>query len=158
MLSDTRENMKTAATAIHAAKETIIAWMHEHDVSTRIAIQDQDILKWMILSGASAASNFSVQDLNNIVNLVMQEYCGVRDPGDNLTVGQLRAVMRQLPDGMPVFYECIEDSYFNTGGWTTTILKTGDTITDPEHSVPAFSASVATDREGKTVLSLTAHY
>ena len=36
-----------------------------------------------------------------------------------LTVGELRNALEGLPDGMPVYYERIEDSYFDVNGWTT---------------------------------------
>ncbi len=143
--------------AVNAVKDQTMAWMREHNVSAKIALKESDVLKWVIMSGADAGGLYA-QDLDEIVHRVMQEYCGVRDPKDRLTVGQLRTVMRDLPDGMPVFYEHIEDTYFDECGWRTLQLETGDSITDPQRGVAAFSASVATDPDGKTVLALTAHY
>lgn len=41
----------------------------------------------------------------------------VFDP--NLTVGRLREAIKDLPDDAPVYYERIEDVYFEKHGWTT---------------------------------------
>jgi len=38
----------------------------------------------------------------------------------HLTVGRLRKVLESLPDDMPVYYQRIEDFYFQNHNWTTT--------------------------------------
>lgn len=137
-------------------KDQTIAWMRAHRVAA-FAIKETDILKWIILSGADAGG-LGAAELDVIVQRVMQEYYNIRASQDGLTVGALRKAIDDLPDEMPVFYERIDDQYFDNHGWTTTELKTGDLINDPQHSVPAFSVAVGTDVNGKTVLAITAHH
>jgi len=75
-----------------------------------------------------------------------------------LTVGQLRRVLENLPDNTKVYYQRIEDAYFEKHGWTPDLLVPDDSkhiypdIPDNEY-VRAFCAF---DFEGR--LCLTAHY
>jgi len=49
----------------------------------------------------------------------------------NLTVGELKRYIKDLPDDTPVYYQRIEDKYFDIHGWTTESVRwEGDWYTE----------------------------
>jgi hypothetical protein len=79
----------------------------------------------------------------------------VFDP--NLTVGLLREAMKDLPDDAPVYYERIEDVYFEKHGWTTEPRPNPDGYNDcpPSQFIRAFTPIRYKDDNG---LYITAHF
>lgn len=71
-----------------------------------------------------------------------------------LTVGELKRILEYVPDDMPVYYQRIEDWYFDpkTGSWDTVELKWENEKTE---SIRAFGAYV--DDENNAFL-IHAHY
>ena len=71
-----------------------------------------------------------------------------------LTVGELKRALEGMADGAPVFYERIEDVYFEKHGWPLRAVP--DLHHErPDYYVQAFSASPASDG---SALYITAHY
>ncbi len=97
--------------------------------------------------------------LENGENRILAKILNTHKPTEwHLTVGALRHILADLPDCMPVFYERIEDAYFDRYGWRTTDITGPDPIHGELTCVEAFTAYVGTDAEGGKVLALTAHY
>lgn len=97
--------------------------------------------------------------LENGEQRILAKITGAREPLDwRLTVGTLKRMLEKLPDCMPVFYERLEDQYFDHMNWKTVTIHSPDPIIGDMECVPAFTAYVATDEEGGKVLALTAHY
>lgn len=73
-----------------------------------------------------------------------------------LTVGRLREQLADLPDDMPVYYERIEDSYFERGGWDKTVLNVPDDHY-PEDATSQYTRAFCGFRFGEN-FCITAHY
>ncbi len=87
----------------------------------------------------------------------------------HLTVGDLKELIKDLPDNMPVAYQRIEDMYFEENGWTTNKLRWDYPIFTGEYDkdgkkiyvenlseyITAFSAYKHPDEE---VFVINAHY
>ena len=73
----------------------------------------------------------------------------------NLTVGRLREAMKDLPDDAPVFYERIEDVYFEKHGWTTEPRPNEYPECPPSQFIRAFTSIRYKDDNG---LYITAHF
>ncbi len=92
-------------------------------------------------------------------NRILASIFGSREPLEGyLTVGELKQILERLPDCTPVFYERLEDKYFERYHWKTVAIRSADPICGDMQCVPTFTASIGTDEEGRKVLALTAHY
>ena len=80
-----------------------------------------------------------------------------------LTVGQLRESIKDIPDDTPVYYQRIEDKYFENHGWETDKLvwnyskALGYIYSE---YIPAFSAYLHSlnFRSNEDVFVINAHY
>lgn len=74
-----------------------------------------------------------------------------------LTVGQLREAIKDLPDTAKVYYERIEDVYFEKHNWKPEKLIKSD-FTEPEHNIhdEYIRAYCSFSHDGD--LHITAHY
>jgi len=74
-----------------------------------------------------------------------------------LTVGQLKERLKDVPDDTPVFYQRIEDVYFEKHGWKTEKLVWDFYAMEYIYSeyIPAFSCYKHTDED---VFVINAHY
>ena len=66
----------------------------------------------------------------------------------NMTVRELKEKLENVPDDAVVYYQRIEDHYFETGGWETTEIDTSD-------YVKAFTAKC---HEDSNAFVVNAHY
>jgi hypothetical protein len=73
-----------------------------------------------------------------------------------LTVGELRKQLEGLPDDAPVFYQRIEDAYFDRHGWTADrIMPSPDFPGSVDDYIRAFGV---VRYHNERALFLTAHY
>jgi len=71
-----------------------------------------------------------------------------------LTVGELKKIIKNIPDDARVLYERIEDVYFQEHGWDGVVVyKKNDYIDQPDQYVQAFTAFL-NDED----LCITAHF
>jgi len=72
-----------------------------------------------------------------------------------MTVKELKRKIEELPDDMEVYYERIEDVYFDKYGWQTIPLKDEDGFGKPDirHFLKVFDAY-----KWGSSLRITAHY
>ena len=77
-----------------------------------------------------------------------------------LTVGQLKEVIKNMGDDVPVYYQRIEDVYFEKNGWKHDLVVPDKSIPDyqsEDNYIRAFTAFKV--RQGnKSHLCITAHY
>lgn len=66
----------------------------------------------------------------------------------NMSVRELKEKLENVPDETIVYYQRIEDKYFETGGWETTEIDTSD-------YVKAFTAKY---HEVSNAFVVNAHY
>ncbi|MFH1328461.1 MAG: hypothetical protein ABIH76_06440, partial [Candidatus Bathyarchaeota archaeon] len=69
-----------------------------------------------------------------------------------LTAKELRDKLKDVPDDTPVYYQRIEDHYFDNNGWVYKTMKWGDSESD---YIEAFSASLHPD---ENVFVVNGHY
>jgi len=74
-----------------------------------------------------------------------------------LTVGDLRSAMKDLPDNAKVYYQRIEDVYFEKHGWKPDLLVPDDFMPDERELDNQYVRAFAGFKyDGR--LCLTAHY
>lgn len=147
-----------------------------------------NILGWLFATCAEAGHRLSMLERDEIVARVQARVSPVMDFGRHvLTASTLRELLAKLPENMPVLYQRIEDVYFDKHKWKATLLPWGQmheaspqdveaiTRDKPEHCdlvqrdgktfvrelsayVPAFSAYLVTDEQGRQAVCINAHY
>lgn len=75
---------------------------------------------------------------------------------DYMTADRLKAVLKKVPDDTPVYYQRIEDVYFEKHGWNRSVINVqNDMGPSPDQYTQAFN--VWYDSHHKA-LFITAHY
>lgn len=150
-------------------------------------VKRYNVLGWLFDTCVDAGVQLSGYEREYVVDEVQAAANGtLASHARYLTVGELRERIAGLPDNMPVFYERIEDSYFDKLHWTSHAFvseerpaedcdreaaasgkypnfrvvtsPTGDMAQSLCQGLGAFTAYVATDLEGRKALVVTAHY
>lgn len=81
---------------------------------------------------------------------------------DHLTIKGLKEALKDLPDNIPVYYQRIEDVYFEKYGWDKSALSLvweqfGTEVIYNDYT-RAFSCYKHTTKDGKEVFVINAHY
>ena len=146
-----------------------------------------NVVQWLFFQSQELKIAISPMELDSIVKEVHAISNAVAVfPGHTLSVGELKKSLEKVPDNTPVVYQIIEDSYFNTGGWTKyplqwdkhpakakdvelleknpnelTKIEVKDGISyivDYSNYVPAFNAFKYRNEKGELVFRIDAHY
>ena len=157
------------------------------DPNGQNTFEKANIVQWLFFQSQESKVAISPMELDSIVKEVHACSNAVAVfPGHTLTVGDLKKSLEKVPDNTPVVYQVIEDSYFNTGGWTKypfqwderparnkdiefleknpnelTKIEVKDGISyivDYSNYVPAFNAFKCRNEKGELVFRIDAHY
>lgn len=157
------------------------------DPEYKRSIKETNVSGWVFFEAQENKIRLGRAEFDEIVRKVYATYTGVlHNSPHSLTVGQLRNKLEGLPDNAPVYYQRIEDFYFEKNNWTTekfvwdtSLAREGDVesvkanpsddydvqekdgVTFIRHFskyVPAFSAYDIVNDDGKMAFVLNAHY
>lgn len=105
--------------------------------------KETNVSYWLYFTSQEVGIPLSRFEFNKIVervyaaatNVIYNSYIG-------LTVGKLKESLEGLPDNMPVFYQRIEDNYFEKNNWKTTKF-----VWDTHKASPSYSKDYEGDVE-----------
>lgn len=145
----------------------VLAWLFQHCMDEGVALNILE--RYHVVEAVCRAAN-------NVLEV----------PGHPFTVRELRERLQGLPENLPVLYQRIEDAHFDKHGWTTHPLMWEMRQASPEdlqwvaehphpdvriverdgvryiaeysQCIPAHSASVSRDPEGRHAFVINAHY
>jgi hypothetical protein len=143
------------------------------------------IVQWLWLQSVAEGAKLELLEINEIVNNV-HAFSNQVCIGNGMTVKELREKISSLPENMPIFYQRIEDEYFDKYNWTAK-KAVGEVVKISERDVKyytdnpsedielyekdgqkfarsyssyvnAFTGWVTVDKDGQRVFVITAHY
>lgn len=150
--------------------------------------KEHNVSYWLYFTSQENAIPLNILEYNEIVATVYAAATNVvhRKNHHGLTVGKLKKSLEGMPDNTPVYYQRIEDSYFEKNNWTTTkfVWETANanketikfveenpsedydikTINGKQYQrsfskyIYAHSAYKTTNDEGKIAFVINAHY
>lgn len=105
---------------VKAGIELFCRDMGEIDNKFKTRVKETNVSYWLFFEVQANKMSLGRAEFNDIVRQVYASATSViDDPYSGLTVGQLRKNLESLPDNAPVFYQRIEDSYFENNNWKT---------------------------------------
>lgn len=125
-----------------------IGWKEHADMEdkiTRSFKDDPDYKEWV-----KTETEKYIQDADKLSEAVNHSF-------PNCTVGDIRKAIENLPDDAPVFYQRIEDTYFNDHNWDTYRFP-WEYPKEYSKYILAFSAYDQETADGRKVLVINAHY
>lgn len=149
-------------------------------------IEMVEIITWLMLTTQEMKITLTHEEIIKVSNTLYFDINKIMQKHSELTVGELRKKIHNLPDEIPVFYQRIEDSYFDNGSWKTVpfvweqhkinpskIKEIEDNpsphhkvvyidgkpfLRDYSHYIAAFSATVTKTDDGKKAFIINAHF
>ena len=143
------------------------------------------IVQWLWLQSVEEGARLDILEINEIISKV-HAFSNQVCVGFGMTVKELREKIALLPDNMPIFYERIEDKYFNENNWSakkiiSEVIKINEKDLEyykenPNENIEVFekdghffanqyssyidaSTGYATkDKDGQKIFIITAHY
>ena len=90
------------------------------DTTYKRTINETNVSYWIFFEAQENKIRLGRAEFDEIVRKVYAAATGViEDTPHYLSVGQLRKNLEGLPDNAPVYYQRIEDMYFEKNHWTT---------------------------------------